>query len=127
MAAEDHLSKKEQHNHKGIYFMICNEVQILATTLNNQSKPNFPSLQGQRVYKFITNGKRSGFWSTWTFLVATDELHYNPCLFDRGTKAQNYHLCSYTANHEKGLKDASRRGVQDAVISATELYTNGLL
>lgn len=25
--------------------MICNEVQILPTTLNNQIKPNFPSLE----------------------------------------------------------------------------------
>lgn len=39
--------------------MICNEVQILPTTLNNQSKPNFPSLEGQRVYKSRTNRKRS--------------------------------------------------------------------
>lgn len=68
----DHLSKKQQHNHKGIYFMICNEVQILPTTLNNQIKPNFPSLEGQRVYKSRRNWKGLFcFWSTQTFLVAT--------------------------------------------------------
>lgn len=68
----DHLSKKQQHNHKGIYFMICNEVQILPTTLNNQIKPNFPSLEGQRVYKSRRSWKGLFcFWSTQMFLVAT--------------------------------------------------------
>lgn len=61
----DHLSKKQQHNHKGVYFMICNEVQILPTTLSNQIKPNFPSLEGQRVYKSRRNWKGLFcFWST---------------------------------------------------------------
>lgn len=58
MAAEDPSSKKKQYNHKGIYFMICNKVQILPTTLNNQSKPNFLSLEGRRVYKSRRNRKK---------------------------------------------------------------------
>lgn len=74
--------------------MICNKVQILPTTLNNQSKPNFPSLEGQRVYKSRTNRKRSV-----SLLIhvnfpdsSSDELWYHPCFFDRKTKAQNSHL-----------------------------------
>lgn len=94
MAAEDHLSKKQQHNHKGIYFMICNEVQILPTTLNNQSKPNFPSLEGQRVYKSRTNRKRSVSLLIHTNFPGSnsDELWYHPCFFKRKTKAQTSHL-----------------------------------
>lgn len=94
MAAEDHLSKKQQHNHKGIYFMICNEVQILPTTLNNQSKPNFPSLEGQRIYKSRTNRKRSVSLLIHTNFPGSnsDELWYHPCFFKRKTKAQTSHL-----------------------------------
>lgn len=89
MAAEEHLSKKQQHNHKGIYFMICNEVQILPTTLNNQSKPNFPSLEGQRVYKSRTNRKTSvSLLIHMNFPGSnSDELWYHLCFFDSKTKA----------------------------------------
>lgn len=100
MAAEDHLSKKEQHNHKWIYFMICNEVQILPTTLNNQSKPNFPSLKGWRVYKFVTNWKGlSHFWSTRTFPLMSCGL-----LPAWETKAETSPLCSYIASWRKAKR-----------------------
>lgn len=38
MAAEDRLSKKKQYNHKVIYFIICNEVQILPATLKQSEQ-----------------------------------------------------------------------------------------
>jgi len=74
--------------------MICNEVQILPTTLNNQRKPNFPSLEGQRASKPRTNRKRSVLLLIHTNFPGSnsDELWYHPCFFNRKTKAQNSHL-----------------------------------
>lgn len=91
--SRDHLSKKKQHNHKGIYFMICNEVQILPTTLNNQIKPNFPSLE-DKEYINLEETEKACFASDPHKRPGSNSnaLWYHPYSFLRKTKHETNHL-----------------------------------
>lgn len=80
--------------------MICNEVRILPNTLNNQRKPKFPSLAGQRVQQTQKKQKRSVSLLIHTNFPGseTGELWYHPHFFTRKTEPRQSSLLRQQIN-----------------------------